>query len=52
MEEYIDLYDDNKQNTGVAIPRSKEWELPEGRHILISALIVKNSDGKIMLQFT
>ena len=52
MEEYIDLYDDNKQNTGVAIPRSKEWKLPESRHILISALIVKNSDGKIMLQFT
>ena len=35
MEEYIDLYDDNKKNTGVVIPRSKEKDLPEGMHILV-----------------
>ena len=52
MEEYVDLYDDNKNNTGIAIPRSKENDLPEGHHILVSALIVKNKDNKIMMQLT
>lgn len=52
MEEYIDLYDDNKNNTGIVIPRSKEKDLPEGHHILVSALIVKNKDNKIMMQLT
>ena len=32
MEEYIDLYDDNKKNTGIVITRSKEKELPEGMY--------------------
>lgn len=52
MEEYIDLYDDNKKNTGVVIPRSKEKDLPEGMHILVSALLVRNNDNKIMMQLT
>lgn len=52
MEEYVDLYDDSKKNTGIKIPRSKEKELPEGMHILVSALLVKNSENKIMLQLT
>lgn len=52
MEEYIDLYDDNKKNTGIVIPRSKEMELPEGHHILVSALLVKNDENKIMMQLT
>lgn len=52
MEEYIDLYDDEKRNTGLVIPRSREKELPEGKHILISALLVKNSNDKIMMQKT
>ena len=39
MEEFIDLYDDNKKNTGIVIPRSKEKELLEGYHILVSALL-------------
>ena len=52
MEEYIDLYDDNKKNTGIVITRSKEKELPEGKHILISALLVENSENKIMMQKT
>lgn len=52
MEEYIDLYDDNKKNTGIVISRSKEKELPEGMHILISALLVRNDDNKIMMQLT
>ena len=52
MEEYIDLFDDNKKNTGIVIPRSKEKELPEGHHILVSALLVKNDDNKIMMQLT
>lgn len=52
MEEYVDLYDDNKNNTGIIIPRSKEKDLPEGHHILVSALIVKNKDNKIMMQLT
>lgn len=51
-EEYIDLYDDNKKNTGVVIPRSKEKDLPEGMHILVSALLVRNNDNKIMMQLT
>lgn len=52
MEEYIDLYDDNKKNTGIVIPRSKEKELPEGYHILVSALLVINNENKIMMQLT
>ena len=52
MEEYIDLYDDNKKNTGIVIPRQKGKELPEGYHILVSALLVINSDNKIMMQLT
>jgi len=52
LEEYIDLYDDNKKNTGVIIPRSKEKDLPEGMHILVSALLVRNNDNKIMMQLT
>lgn len=52
MEELIDLYDDNKKNTGIVIPRSKEKELLEGYHILVSALLVINNDNKIMMQLT
>ena len=52
MEEYIDLYDENKKNTGIVIPRKNEKELPEGYHILVSALLVINSDNKIMMQLT
>ena len=52
MEEYIDLYDENKKNTGIVIPRQKKKELPEGYHILVSALLVINSDNKIMMQLT
>ena len=52
MEEYIDLYDENKKNTGIVIPRQKEKELPEGYHILVSALLVINSDNKIIMQLT
>ena len=52
MEEYIDLYDENKKNTGIVIPRNKEKDLPEGHHILVSALIVKNNENKIMMQLT
>lgn len=51
-EEYIDLYDDNKKNTGLVIPRSKEKDLPEGMHILVSTLLVRNNDNKIMMQLT
>lgn len=51
MEEYIDLYNDNKEKIGV-IPRAREKELLEGQHILVSALIVINSQNKIMLQLT
>ena len=52
LEEYIDLYDDNKKNTGIVISRSKEKELPEGMHILVSALLVRNENNKIMMQLT
>lgn len=52
MEEYLELYNDSKIKTGIKFPRSKEKELPEGMHILISALIVKNFEHKIMLQLT
>lgn len=52
MEEFVDLYDDNKKNTGIVIPRSKEKELPEGYHILVSALLVMNTENKIMMQLT
>ena len=51
MEEYLDLYNDNKEKIGV-IPRSKKKELPEGQHVLVSTLIVKNSENKIMMQLT
>lgn len=51
-EEYIELLDDNKKPTGIVIPRSKAKELPEGHHILVSALLVRNSDNKIMMQLT
>ena len=40
MDELIDLFDDNKNNTGIVIQRLKEKELPEGYHILVSAIIV------------
>ena len=52
MEEYIDLYDDNKKNTGIVILRAKEKELPEGYHILVSALVAMNSRNEIMMQLT
>ena len=52
MDEYIDLFDNNKKNTGIVIPRTKEMELPEGKHILVSALLVMNSENKIMMQLT
>lgn len=52
MEEYIDLYNENKEKLGIVIPRTKEKELLKGQHILVSALIVKNSDNKIMMQLT
>ena len=52
MEEYIDLIDDNKNNTGIVIPRSKAKDLPDGHHVLVSALLVRNSDNKIMMQLT
>ena len=35
MDEYIDLFDNNKKNTGIVISRTKEMELPEGKHILV-----------------
>ena len=52
MEEFIDLYDDNKKNIGIVIPRKKENDIPEGLHILVSALLVINDDNKIMMQLT
>ena len=52
MEEFIDLYDDNKKNIGIVIPRKKENDIPEGLHILVSALLVMNDDNKIMMQLT
>lgn len=52
MEEYIDLFDDNKKNTGIVIPRSKEKELEPGTHILVSALLIRNDENKIMMQLT
>lgn len=52
MEEYIDLYDDNKNKIGIVIPRKKEKELKEGQHILVSALLVINNENKIMIQLT
>lgn len=52
MQEYIDLYDDNKKNTGIVIPKSKENELPDGCHILVSALLIQNDENKIMMQLT
>ncbi|OGO85898.1 MAG: hypothetical protein A2Y24_07175 [Clostridiales bacterium GWE2_32_10] len=52
-EEYIELVDGNKQKTGVVIPRSNYKELlPEGQRVLIAALLVKNSEDKIMMQLT
>lgn len=51
-EDYIELLDDNKKPTGIVIPRSQAKDLPEGHHILISALLVRNSDNKIMMQLT
>lgn len=51
-EEYIDLFDDNKKNTGIVIPRSEAKELPDGHHILVAALLTRNSDNKIMMQLT
>ncbi|HCC07311.1 MAG TPA: hypothetical protein DEP72_04010 [Clostridiales bacterium] len=52
-EEYIELIDVNKKKTGVVIPRSKYKELlPEGQRVLIAALLVNNSEDKIMMQLT
>lgn len=51
-EEYIELLDDNKKAAGIVIPRSKAKDLPDGHHILVSALLVKNSDNRIMMQLT
>jgi ADP-ribose pyrophosphatase YjhB (NUDIX family) len=52
MEEYLDVYDDSKKNTGIVIPRSKEKELLDGQHILVTTIIILNSDSKIMMQLT
>ncbi len=52
MEEYIDLYNDNGENLGIVISREKEKEMLEGQHVLISAIIVKNSENKVMMQLT
>lgn len=51
-EEYIELVDDDKKSTGVVIPRSKAKELSDGHHVLVSALLVRNNDNKIMMQLT
>lgn len=51
MEEYIDIYNDNKEKIGI-ISRKEEKELLEGQHILISAIIVRDNKNKIMMQLT
>ncbi len=52
MEEELDLYDDNKEKTGDTILRKNEKNLPDGKHILIAALIATSNDNKVMMQLT
>ena len=52
MEEVLDLFDENKKNTGIVISRSQNMDLPKGNYILIAVLIVKNSKNQIMMQYT
>lgn len=52
QEEYFDIYDINKNKTGVIIPRSKEKELLEGQCILVAAIIIQNENNEIMMQLT
>ncbi len=52
MEEYLDIYDDHKQKTGEVVLRQKAKELPQGKHILIATLIIRNDENKIMMQLT
>lgn len=52
MDEYLDVYDGKKNKLGIVIPRTAERELPDGQYILITVLVIENSENKIMIQVT
>ncbi|MDD3186948.1 MAG: peptide deformylase [Bacilli bacterium] len=53
MEEYLDLYDENRNITGEKILRTKgKPEVPTGRYITIVLAFIQNSDNKFLIQKT
>ena len=48
MEELIDVYDENRERTGVTIPRSGA-HLKEGEFMLYVLAIVENAEGKYLI---
>lgn len=48
MEELIDVYDENRNRTGVTIPRS-DAHLKEGEFMLYVLAIVENAEGKYLI---
>ena len=48
MDELIDIYDENRQRTGVTIPREGAF-LKEGEYMLYVLAIVQNADGKYLI---
>lgn len=48
--EYLNVYDSNKKKLNKKIVRGES--LPDGEHILVTVIFIKNSDGKYLMQKT
>ena len=51
-EEYLDLYDENRNLTGEKVLRCKGMQPVEGRYISIVIVFIENSEGKFLIQKT
>lgn len=47
MEELIDIYDENRQFTGVTVPRKTKLE--KGRYMLYALALLENQEGRILI---
>ena len=48
--EYLNVYDSNKKKLNKKIVRGES--LPDGEHILVTVIFIKNSEGKYLMQKT
>lgn len=48
MEEYIDIYDADRNRTGLTIPREGAF-LKEGQYMLYVLALIENQDGKVLI---